>query len=47
MTNKLTQKNVNVFLMCHIPLCFSDKRLRRATKMTNSVKKLVLLYKYG
>jgi len=40
MTNKLKQENVNVFLMCYIPLCCSDKRLRRAIKMTNSVKQI-------
>jgi len=42
-TNKLAQKNVNVFLMCHISLCWSDKRLRRAIKMTNSVKQFSYL----
>ena len=40
MTNKLKQKNVNIFLTCHTPLCFSDKRLRRAIKLTNSVKQV-------
>jgi hypothetical protein len=40
MTNKLKQTNVNIFLMCRILLCCSDKRLRSAIKLTNSVKQV-------